>query len=283
VRLERDLDDLDDAQSGLALIKSGASQGWLHRIVDERYDQNVCYLTQDAHRALDVLRGMRRQDTIATGGSITGIASRLKQVAVKVDNDPARIRKHIEAENAALNEELDQARCRGDGLGCDDAEAQSVGKEEFGVGQRTCPIGEAARRPDRVGGGNRFFLPAISFITDLLRPGGTIPPVITPAGSRPFGCRPTRAGTDRRTAQSCARRTNRYQETPFIVIRKHRSTSRRRRRPYCTISSRAALWGITRHAERLGTAGMGRNTCANQAPHLRLQSSAFWSPGAAAR
>ena len=101
VRLERDLDDLDDAQSGLALIKSWASQGWLHRIVDERHDQNVCYLTQDARRALDFLRGMRRQDTIATGGSITGIASRLKQVAVKVDNDPARIRKHIEAEIAA--------------------------------------------------------------------------------------------------------------------------------------------------------------------------------------
>ena len=51
---------------------------------------------------------MRRQDTIATGGSITGIASRLKQVAVKVDHDPARIRKHIEAEIAARHEELDQ-------------------------------------------------------------------------------------------------------------------------------------------------------------------------------
>jgi hypothetical protein len=108
VRLERDLQDLDDAQSGLALIKSWASQGWLHRIVDERHDQNVCYLTQDARRALDFLRGMRRQDTIATGGSITGIAARLKQVAVKVDTDPARIRKHIETEIAALQEELEQ-------------------------------------------------------------------------------------------------------------------------------------------------------------------------------
>jgi len=45
---------------------------------------------------------MRGQDTIATGGSITGIAARLRQVAVKVDNDAARIRKHIEAEIAAL-------------------------------------------------------------------------------------------------------------------------------------------------------------------------------------
>lgn len=108
VRLERDLHDLDpDGQSGLALIKSWASQGWLHRIVDERSDQNICYLTQDARRALDFLRGMRRQDTIATGGSINGIASRLKQVAIRVGNDPARIRKSIEAEIAALQAELD--------------------------------------------------------------------------------------------------------------------------------------------------------------------------------
>ncbi len=112
VRLERDLNQFGqaDGQSGLALIKSWASQGWLHRIVDGRagYEQNICYLTQDARRALDFLRGMRRQDTIATGGSITGIASRLKQVAVRVDTDPARIRKHIEAEIAALHHELDQ-------------------------------------------------------------------------------------------------------------------------------------------------------------------------------
>lgn len=108
VRLERDLHELDpDGQSGLALIKSWASQGWLHRIVDERSDQNICYLSQDARRALDFLRGMRRQDTIATGGSINGIASRLKQVAIRVGNDPARIRKSIEAEIAALQAELD--------------------------------------------------------------------------------------------------------------------------------------------------------------------------------
>lgn len=108
VRVERDLDDLGDPQSGLALIKSWAAQGWVHRIVDPRSDQNVCYLTQDARRALDFLRGMRRQDTLATGGSINGIASRLKQVAIRVGNDPARIRKSIEAEIAALHEELDE-------------------------------------------------------------------------------------------------------------------------------------------------------------------------------
>lgn len=111
VRLERDLAELDQAgeQSGLALIKSWASQGWLHRVADQRsgMQRNVCYLTQEARRALDFLRGMRRQDTIATGGSINGIASRLKQVALRVGNDRCRIRAAIEAEIAALQIELD--------------------------------------------------------------------------------------------------------------------------------------------------------------------------------
>ena len=111
VLLERDLDDLGhpDGQSGLALIKSWASQGWLHRVADTRsgYERNLCYLTQEARRALDFLRGMRRKDTIATGGSINGIASRLKQVAIRVGTDPDRIRAGIEAEIAALRTELD--------------------------------------------------------------------------------------------------------------------------------------------------------------------------------
>lgn len=111
VRLDRDLETLDEIeQSGLTLIKTWASQGWLHRVLDTRSggERNVCYLTQDARRALDFVRGMRRNDTIATGGSINGIASRLKQVAVRVDNDPARIRAGIEAEIAELHRELDE-------------------------------------------------------------------------------------------------------------------------------------------------------------------------------
>lgn len=112
VRLERDLDELGrpgGEQSGLALIKSWASQGWLHRVADQRtgVERNLCYPTQDTRRALDFLRGMRRQDTIATGGSINGIASRLKQIAMRVGNDPGRIRAGIEADIAALHAELD--------------------------------------------------------------------------------------------------------------------------------------------------------------------------------
>ena len=118
VRLERDLDELGrpgGEQSGLALVKSWASQGWLHRVADQRagVERNLCYLTQDARRALDFLRGMRRKDTIATGGSINGIASRLKQVALRVGNDPDRMRASIESEIAALHAAL-EALDRGD-------------------------------------------------------------------------------------------------------------------------------------------------------------------------
>ncbi|WP_264000881.1 DUF3375 domain-containing protein, partial [Mycolicibacterium gadium] len=112
VRLERDFDELGrpgGEQSGLGLIKSWASQGWLHRVADQRsgIERNLCYLTQDARRALDFLRGLRRQDTIATGGSINGIAARLKQIALRVGNDPIRIRAGIQAEIEALQAELD--------------------------------------------------------------------------------------------------------------------------------------------------------------------------------
>ncbi|CAN5201484.1 hypothetical protein BH11ACT7_BH11ACT7_29660 [soil metagenome] len=113
VQLERDLEELGrpgGEQSGLSLIKTWASQGWLHRVADTRsgVERNLCYLTQEARRTLDFLRGMRRQDTIATGGSINGIAARLKQGALRVGNDPDRIRTHIEAEIAALHTALDE-------------------------------------------------------------------------------------------------------------------------------------------------------------------------------
>jgi hypothetical protein len=126
VGLERDLAELGqfDGQTGLALIKSWASQGWLHRVADRRtgVERNLCYLTQEARRALDFLRGMRRQDTIATGGSINGIAARLKQVAIRVGNDPARVRAGLEDEIAALRAELDELDAGLREIGLDDAD-----------------------------------------------------------------------------------------------------------------------------------------------------------------
>ncbi|MGV0744000.1 DUF3375 domain-containing protein [Mycolicibacterium sp. XJ870] len=111
VRLERDLADMgtDGDQSGLQLIKYWASQGWLHRITEQAGDgeRNVCYLTYEARAVLDFARRMRREDTLATGGSIAGIAAGLRRVAGQVSNDPDRIRIDLEAQIDQLRAELD--------------------------------------------------------------------------------------------------------------------------------------------------------------------------------
>ncbi|MDV3128627.1 DUF3375 domain-containing protein [Mycobacterium sp. 21AC1] len=111
VALERDLAamDTESEQSGLQLIKYWASQGWLHRISEPVGDgeRNVCYLTYEARAVLDFARRMRREDTIATGGSITGIAAGLRRVAGQVSNDPDRIRADLEHEIDKLRAELD--------------------------------------------------------------------------------------------------------------------------------------------------------------------------------
>ena len=67
------------------------------------------------------------------------------------------------------------------------------------------------------------------------------------------------------THQSLSRNTvHRYQETPFNFTQASAALLHHK-------CSRAALWGTSRHADRLGTAAMGRNTCANQRPHLLLR------------
>ena len=73
--------------------------------------------------------------------------------------------------------------------------------------------------------------------------------------------------TDSGTSRSSARPINRYQEVRFIVIKKHRQFH-------------VGAGGITApliFARRVvgdiasRTAAMGRNTCANQRPHLVLR------------
>ena len=112
-RLERDLrvlGELGSEQSGLQLIKYWANQGWLHRVSDQAgsLTRNVCYLTPEARTVLDFARRMRREDTIATGGSIASIAAGLKRVAVQVGDDPARIRADIELQIEQLFTQLDE-------------------------------------------------------------------------------------------------------------------------------------------------------------------------------
>ncbi|AGM28084.1 putative alanine and proline rich protein [Mycobacteroides abscessus subsp. massiliense] len=108
-KLDRDLSAVGlGEQSGLALIKSWASDGWLHRASDGTGPdaENVCSLTEDARSALAFVRRLRRADTVATGGSIAGIAAGLKRVATQLDGDPSRLRADIEAQIAELQTQL---------------------------------------------------------------------------------------------------------------------------------------------------------------------------------
>src|ERR1700739_476438 len=108
-RLERDLDQVGMGdQSGLLLIKSWASDGWLNRISDGAGQgaQNVCSLTEDARRALVFVWRLRRAATVDTGGSITSSAAGLKRVAAQLDDDPARVRAEIEAQIEELYQQL---------------------------------------------------------------------------------------------------------------------------------------------------------------------------------
>src|ERR1700739_1993231 len=95
-------------QSGLLLIKSWASDGWLNRISDGAGQgaQNVCSLTEDARSALAFLRRLRRADTVATGGSIVSIASGLKRIASQLEGDTDRVRAEIEAQIEELYGQL---------------------------------------------------------------------------------------------------------------------------------------------------------------------------------
>lgn len=110
VRLERDLTELGavDHSNGLDLVKSWAKQGWLHRVSDPAAagGQNVCYLTTEARSVLDYTRRLRRADSLATGGSLNGIAAGLRRVAGKVANDPAQIRVDLEHQIEELDAEL---------------------------------------------------------------------------------------------------------------------------------------------------------------------------------
>lgn len=109
IRLERDLIALgiDDQPGGLDLIKSWAKQGWIHRVTDAAADaQNTCFLTAEAQTVLDFMRRTRREDSVATGGSISGVAAGLHRVANQVTDDPEQIREQIEMQRGELDAEL---------------------------------------------------------------------------------------------------------------------------------------------------------------------------------
>ncbi|MFW0785875.1 DUF3375 domain-containing protein [Gordonia sp. CPCC 206044] len=110
IRLERDMAELGiaDQAGGLDLVKLWAKQGWLHRVTDSTAATAdiQCSLTSEARTVLDYVRRLRREDSVATGGSINGIAAGLRRVAGQVANDPRQIREEIEHQISELDAEL---------------------------------------------------------------------------------------------------------------------------------------------------------------------------------
>lgn len=154
VRLERDLVELGatDQAGGLELIKLWAKQGWLHRVTDPAAaaGHNVCHLTAEARSVLDYMRRLRRADSVATGGSINGIAAGLRRVVGQVSDDPGQIREEIEHQISELDAELadlDAGRRRPPDLRTAEDEARAIA---YQMEQIVSDIGQYGAMLDRI-------------------------------------------------------------------------------------------------------------------------------------
>ncbi len=115
-RFEADLADLDEGaavdSSAAAMLAKWASAGWLLRRAETDPDsgqvRTLCQLTPEALSALEFIRRQRREDTVATGGSVQLIMSSMRQLATKVSDDPDRIRADITSQIDKLNDELER-------------------------------------------------------------------------------------------------------------------------------------------------------------------------------
>lgn len=114
-RFEADLADLDDGAvdtSASAMLAKWASAGWLVRRAEtdtaSAQVRTWCQLTPEALSALEFIRRQRREDTVATGGSVALIMSSMRQLATKVSDDPDRIRADIIGQISTLNDELER-------------------------------------------------------------------------------------------------------------------------------------------------------------------------------
>ncbi|WLP90833.1 DUF3375 domain-containing protein [Gordonia sp. NB41Y] len=153
IRLERDIAELGltDQPSGLELLKLWAKHGWLHRVPDPVVaSQNICHLTPEARSVLDYTRRLRREDSVATGGSINGVAAGLRRVAGQVTNDPHQLREEIEHQIEELDAELadlDAGRRRDPDLRAAEDEARAIA---YQMEQILSDIGQYGSMLDRI-------------------------------------------------------------------------------------------------------------------------------------
>ncbi|MGC4932266.1 DUF3375 domain-containing protein [Gordonia sp. DT30] len=153
IRLERDMTDLGvgDQPNGMELLKLWAKNGWLHRMADPVVaTQNLCYLTPEARSVLDYMRRLRREDSVATGGSINGIAAGLRRVAGQVSADPRYIREDLTQQIEELDAELadlDAGRRRPPDLRAAEDEARAIA---YQMEQIISDIGQYGSMLDRI-------------------------------------------------------------------------------------------------------------------------------------
>ncbi|MEP9394719.1 DUF3375 domain-containing protein [Gordonia sp. VNQ95] len=153
VRLDRDISDLGliDQPQGLDLIKLWAKNGWLHRMPDPAVTgQNLCHLTPEARSVLDYTRRLRREDSVATGGSINGIAAGLRRVAGQVSDDADALREDLTQQIEELDAELadlDAGRRREPDLAAAEDEARAIA---YQMEQIISDIGQYGSMLDRI-------------------------------------------------------------------------------------------------------------------------------------
>ncbi|VBA31469.1 hypothetical protein LAUMK136_00064 [Mycobacterium attenuatum] len=122
------------SQTPAQLISSWGEKGWLHRISDDVVPgaRRVCWISVEAQTVLDLVRRLRNDDTVATGGSIIGMADRLKRVASQLDGDPERLRNDLDERIAELQRQRDDLdaglRPEPDLLDLED-EAKAIGRQ----------------------------------------------------------------------------------------------------------------------------------------------------------
>lgn len=153
IRLERDMAELGvgDQPHGMDLLKLWAKNGWLHRMADPVVaTQNLCYLTPEARSVLDYMRRLRREDSVATAGSINGIAAGLRRVAGQVSDDPSYIREDLTHQIEELDAELadlDAGRRRRPDLRAAEDEARAIA---YQMEQIISDIGQYGSMLDRI-------------------------------------------------------------------------------------------------------------------------------------
>ncbi|MEV6987481.1 DUF3375 family protein [Sphaerisporangium sp. NPDC051017] len=108
--LEEDLDLLrhvrhqesDQLPAAAALLTKWTKKGWVHRSVDPDTRMERYQLTSGASQAVQQMRNLQRQGSVATESALAMVMAGLRQIATQANPDPKVHRKAIDEQMAAL-------------------------------------------------------------------------------------------------------------------------------------------------------------------------------------